>query len=91
MVSVYIRQTIIPIITPDNMRGRVGSVHSIATNTSNEIGDFRAGVTAGFIGIVPSVFIGGTITIAISLLWSVLFPQLKKVNRMEDLRSNDEQ
>ncbi len=90
MVSVYIRQTIIPIITPDNMRGRVGSVHSIATNTSNEIGDFRAGITAGFIGIVPSVFIGGTITVAISLLWSVLFPQLKKVNRMEDLRSTGE-
>ena len=98
MVSVYIRQTIIPIITPDNMRGRVGSVHSIATNSSNEIGDLRAGVTASFIGIVPSVFIGGIITIGISvlwsvivgkripnLLWSVLFPELKKVKKMENL------
>lgn len=85
MVSVYIRQTIIPIITPDNMRGRVGSVHSIATNSSNEIGDLRAGVTASFIGIVPSVFIGGIITIGISVLWPVLFPELKKVKKMENL------
>ena len=85
MVSVYIRQTIIPIITPDNMRGRVGSVHSIATNSSNEIGDLRAGITASFIGIVPSVFIGGMMTIGVSLLWSVIFPELKKVKKMENL------
>ena len=85
MVSVYIRQTIIPIITPDNMRGRVGSVHSIATNSSNEIGDLRAGITASFIGIIPSVFIGGMMTIGVSLLWSVIFPELKKVKKMENL------
>ena len=85
MVSVYIRQTIIPIITPDNMRGRVGSVHSIATNSSNEIGDLRAGITASFIGIVPSVFIGGMMTIGVSLLWSIIFPELKKVKKMENL------
>jgi MFS family permease len=85
MVSVYIRQTIIPIITPDDMRGRVGAVHSIATNSSNEIGDLRAGITASFIGIVPSVFIGGIMTIGISLLWSAIFPELKKVKKMENL------
>jgi predicted MFS family arabinose efflux permease len=85
MVSVYIRQTIIPIITPDNMRGRVGSVHSIATNSSNEIGDLRAGITASFIGIIPSVFIGGMMTIGVSLLWSIIFPELKKVKKMENL------
>ena len=85
MVSVYIRQTIIPIVTPDDMRGRVGAVHSVATNSSNEIGDLRAGVTASFIGIIPSVFIGGVMTIGISLLWSIIFPDLRKVKKMENL------
>ena len=87
MVSVYIRQTIIPIVTPDDMRGRVGAVHSVATNSSNEIGDLRAGVTASFIGIVPSVFIGGAMTIGISLLWSIIFPDLRKVKKMENLET----
>lgn len=87
MVSVYIRQTIIPIVTPDDMRGRVGAVHSVATNSSNEIGDLRAGVTASFIGIVPSVFIGGVMTIGISLLWSIIFPDLRKVKKMENLET----
>lgn len=85
MMSVYVRQTIIPIITPDEMRGRVAAVHSVATNSSNEIGDFRAGITAGFIGIVPAVCIGGIVTIGVSLLWSVIFPEIKKVRRLDNL------
>ena len=85
MMSVYVRQTIIPIITPDEMRGRVAAVHSVATNSSNEIGDFRAGITAGFIGIVPAVCIGGIATIGVSLLWSIIFPEIKKVKRLDNL------
>tara|TARA_Y100000590_G_scaffold458305_1_gene612769 strand:- start:1881 stop:3092 length:1212 start_codon:yes stop_codon:yes gene_type:complete len=85
MMSVYVRQTIIPIITPDEMRGRVAAVHSVTTNSSNEIGDFRAGITAGFIGIVPAVCIGGIATIGVSLLWSIIFPEIKKVKRLDNL------
>jgi MFS family permease len=85
MVSVNIRQTIVPLITPDNMRGRVSAVHSVATNASNEIGDFRAGLTASMIGTVPAIFIGGAVTIAFSTLWWYLFPELRKIKNIKDL------
>jgi MFS family permease len=85
MVSVNIRQTIVPIVTPDNMRGRVSSVHSMTSNASNEIGDFRAGLTASFIGTVPAIFIGGVVTITLSAMWWFLFPDLKNIKNIKDL------
>ncbi|MBT4203717.1 MAG: MFS transporter [Rhodobiaceae bacterium] len=85
MVSVNIRNSIVPIITPDNMRGRVGAVHSLATNASNEIGDFRAGLTASFIGTVPAIFIGGVVTITLSAMWWFLFPDLKNIKNIKEL------
>ncbi|MFT6497403.1 MAG: putative MFS family arabinose efflux permease [Alphaproteobacteria bacterium] len=85
MISVNIRNSIVPIITPDNMRGRVGAVHSLATNASNEIGDFRAGLTASFIGTVPAIFIGGVVTITLSAMWWFLFPDLKNIKNIKDL------
>jgi hypothetical protein len=85
MVSVNIRNSIVPIITPDNMRGRVGAVHSLATNASNEIGDFRAGLTASFIGTVPAIFIGGVVTITLSAMWWFLFPDLKNIKNIREL------
>src|SRR3546814_3784712 len=69
MVSVYIRQTLVQIATPDGMRGRVSAVNSVAINASNELGDFRAGAMAGGIGTVPSVLVGGLATVAITSLW----------------------
>jgi len=85
MISVNIRNSIVPIITPDNMRGRVGAVHSLATNASNEIGDFRAGLTASFIGTVPAIFIGGVVTITLSAMWWFLFPDLKNIKNIREL------
>jgi len=85
MVSVYIRQTLVQIATPDAMRGRVSAVNSIAINTSNELGDFRAGVMAGGIGTVPAVLIGGVATVAVTALWWRLFPGIRQVDRLDDL------
>lgn len=83
MVSVYVRQTLVQLATPDEMRGRVGAVSSVFVVTSNEFGDFRAGMMASVIGVVPTVVIGGFATLAITALWSRLFPDLRKVERLD--------
>jgi MFS family permease len=86
MVSVYVRLTLIQIATPDAMRGRVSAVNGVAINASNELGDFRAGAMAAGIGTVPAVVAGGAVTLGVALLWMRLFPQLRKVNKLEDVR-----
>ena len=76
VVSVVIRQSIIQIDTPDEMRGRVIAVHNIMTGTSNNLGDFESGALAHFIGAPPTVIVGGLGAVAASLLWIRFFPQL---------------
>lgn len=85
MLSVYIRQTIMQVATPDEMRGRVNAVSSVAINASNELGDFRAGLMAAWITTIPAVVVGGIATIAATLAWSRMFPDLRRVDRIEDL------
>jgi len=85
MLSVYIRQTIMQLATPDEMRGRVNAVSSVAINASNELGDFRAGLMAAWITTVPAVLVGGVVTMAVTGLWWRLFPDLKNADRVSDL------
>ena len=85
MVSVYIRLTLIQLATPDAMRGRVSAVSGVAINASNELGDFRAGVMAAGIGTVPAVIVGGAVTLAVTALWARVFPEMRKINRLEDV------
>ena len=85
MVSVYVRQIVVQIATPDAMRGRVSAVNSVSINASNELGDFRAGVMAAGIGTVPAVLVGGIATLGVTLLWWRLFPSLRMVDRLEEL------
>ena len=80
MVSVYIRQTLVQIETPDELRGRVSAVNSVSINASNELGDFRAGLMAAAIGTVPAVFVGGLVTLGVTALWWKMFPDLRKVD-----------
>ncbi len=86
MVSVYVRQTLVQIATPDAMRGRVSAVNGISINASNELGDFRAGVMAGGIGTVPAVLLGGITTVAVTVLWVKLFPSIRRVDRLDQIR-----
>jgi hypothetical protein len=65
------------------MRGRVSAVNSLFIGSSNQIGEFRAGVTAHWFGTVPSVLIGGVGTILIVLLWVRAFPALYRVHTFE--------
>jgi MFS family permease len=83
MVSVVVRQTIVPLHTPDEMRGRVNAVSSLFVGTSNQLGDFRAGAMAAAFGAVASVLIGGIGTLLIVALWMRLFPQLLHVDRLD--------
>jgi MFS family permease len=82
-VSVFVRQNLVQIITPDEMRGRVSAVTAVFIGASNELGEFESGVTAHWWGTVPAVLVGGaaTITVAVSFAW--LFPHLRKVDSLE--------
>jgi len=83
MVSVYVRQTLIQIVTPDPMRGRVASVSFLFIGASNELGEFESGVTARIFGPVLAAVLGGVASLFVTGLWARLFPDLRKVDRLE--------
>jgi MFS family permease len=83
MVSVVIRQTLVQLHTPDSMRGRVSAVNTLFVGTSNQLGDFRAGVTAALFGAIPSVLIGGIGTLLVVLISTRVFPALLNVASLE--------
>ncbi|GIU94333.1 MAG: MFS transporter [Gaiellaceae bacterium] len=86
MVSVVLRSTILPLVTPDALRGRVTAVEMVFISASNELGAFESGVAAALLGAVPAVVLGGVATIAIAGIWWKLFPALAKVDRLDELR-----
>jgi MFS family permease len=83
MVSVYIRETLIQLWTPDHVRGRVNAVNSVCVGASNELGEFRAGTMAALIGTVPAVVIGGVGAVAVAGIWAWAFPQLRRTRRLD--------
>jgi len=83
MVSVVVRQTLVQVQTPDEMLGRVISVNALFVGTSNQLGEFRAGLFAHFIGTVPAVVFGGVATLLIVALWTRLFPALLNVQSLQ--------
>jgi MFS family permease len=77
MISVFIRQVLVQLETPDAIRGRVSAVNAVFIGASNELGEFESGVTAAWLGLVPAIVAGGALTLAIGALWAfVLFPAL---------------
>jgi MFS family permease len=86
MVSVVLRQTILPLVTPDELRGRVNAVEMVFISASNELGAFESGVAAALIGAVPAVVLGGVATIVIAVCWNRFFPALARVDRLDELR-----
>lgn len=83
MVSVYIRHTLIQLWTPDHLRGRVSAVNSVFIGASNEVGEFRAGTMAALFGTIPAVVVGGIGTMAVAATFAFLFPQLRRVRRLD--------
>lgn len=84
MISVYVRQSLIQLATPDAMRGRVSAVSFIFISASNELGEFESGVAARFIGPIGAVVLGGIAAVTASAAWMRLFPALLRVNAFED-------
>ena len=82
-ISVFVRQNLVQIITPDEMRGRVSAVSSVFIGASNELGEFESGVTAHWWGTIPAVVIGGGATIVVAFGFAWLFPQLRKVGSLD--------
>jgi MFS family permease len=89
MFSVYVRQSLIQLYTPDAMRGRVGAVSSLFISASNELGEAESGFVGALIGPVPAVIAGGVGAIGIVLIWSWWFPELRLAKTFEppDLRT----
>jgi hypothetical protein len=83
MVSVVIRQTLVQLETPDAMRGRVSAVNSVFIGASNQLGEFRAGATAEWLGPVGSVLLGGAGTLLVAAAWAKGFPALAGRDRLE--------
>jgi MFS family permease len=79
-VSVVIRQTVVQMKTPEEMRGRVAAVNSVFISLSNEIGAFESGLAAQWFGLVPSVAAGGFITVAVVILLALRTPELRKLD-----------
>ncbi len=86
MVSVNVRHSLTQLATPDHMRGRVSAVNMLFIGASNELGEFESGVTAGWWGTVPAVIVGGLGTLAVVGIWAYLFPALRNVDRLSDLK-----
>jgi MFS family permease len=85
MVSVVVRSTLIQSATPPEMRGRVSAVNLMFVGASNELGEFESGTLAEWLGTVPSVVAGGLGTLAVVALWAWRFPQIHRVDRLEDV------
>ena len=83
MLSVYVRQTLVQLVTPDAMRGRVAAVSSVFIGASNELGEFESGVVARFLGPVGAALFGGVGAMIVTGLWANLFPALRKADRLE--------
>jgi MFS family permease len=87
MVSVFVRQNLVQRSTPDVMRGRVNGVNFLFIGASNELGEMESGATAAWMGSVEAVVVGGIGTLAVMALWLWRFPQLRRLDRLEDVKS----
>jgi MFS family permease len=83
MMSVFVRQTLVQLVTPDPMRGRVAAVSTLFISASNELGEFRGGLAARFIGPINAVVYGGIGALIVTGLWARLFPALRTADRLE--------
>ena len=83
MISVYVRGTLVQIVTPDHMRGRVASVAYLFIGASNELGEFESGVAARLLTPVGAALFGGIGSLIVTGAWIKLFPDLFKADRLE--------
>ncbi len=83
MMSVYVRQTLVQLVTPDPMRGRVAAVSSLFIGGSNELGEFELGVASRILGPIGAAIFGGVGSLIVTGAWAKLFPELRRADRLE--------
>jgi MFS family permease len=83
MLSVFVRQTLVQLMTPDAMRGRVAAVSTLFVSASNELGEFESGLAARFLGAVGAAVFGGVGALMVTGVWAFAFPALRKADRLE--------
>ena len=83
MVSVFVRQSLVQIVTPNPMRGRVSAVSTLFIGASNELGEFESGGLARLLGPVGSAIFGGCGAVVVTVLWALMFPSLRKADKLE--------
>lgn len=83
MVSMVIRGALVQLDTPDAMRGRVSAVNAIFIDTSSQLGEFESGILASWLGAVPAAVVGGIGTLLVVGLWMMMFPTLRRRQRLE--------
>lgn len=88
-VSMFIRRTLVPLATPEDMRGRVLAVEGVFIGASNELGAAESGLTAAVMGLVGAVVFGGSATLVVVVLWWHWFPDLRNMDRFEDVRHEE--
>lgn len=81
-VSVFVRQSLVQIVTPNHMRGRVAAVAGLFISASNELGEFESGTVARLLGPIGSALFGGIGSILVMAIWAKIFPALSKADRM---------
>ncbi len=84
-VSVFVRITLVPLATPQHMRGRVLAMENVFIGASNELGAVESGVAAEVLGLVATVVLGGVGTLLVAALWWKLFPELARIDRFTDI------
>jgi hypothetical protein len=84
MVSVFVRNLLVQLETPDGIRGRVSAINAMFIGASNELGEFESGVTASWWGVVPATLVGGCATLVVVGAYLWLFPGLRKLDRFPE-------
>jgi predicted MFS family arabinose efflux permease len=88
MVSVFIRSSLVPLVTPDEKRGRVSAVENVFIGASNELGAFESGAVSSAVGAPATIIGGGIATVVVAGAWWLAFPSLRDVNRFEELEES---
>lgn len=85
MISVFVRATIVPLATPDTLRGRVLAVEAVFIGASNELGAFESGITAEWFGLVPAIWIAGVATLVVVAAFAIFIPDLRRLDRFDEI------
>ena len=85
MVSVFVRATMVPLATPDSLRGRVLAVEAVFIGASNELGAFESGLTAEWFGLQPAIVLSGVATIIVVAVFAVAVPELRRLGRFDEI------